>query len=341
MTMARGETVNPEEQGTYHCWSRCVRRAFLCGVCRQTGRSFEHRKAWIEARLEELSRIFAIAVLAYAIMDNHKHLMLRNNPELAKSWDSEEVARRWLKLFPKRRDKSGAPAEPSEEELGAITGNPEEVAKLRRRLMDISWFMRCLKEQVARRANIEDEVTGCFWEGRFKCTRLDDLGATLSCMVYIDLNPVRAGKAKTPEESEYTSAFTRIWENEVLVRNREAKSREDDKERSSELSKDAWLCPLEKIFGEGTLSAITLAEYLCLVDETGRAMAAGKRGEIPENLCPILERLEVNARHWLETSRSFGRKFPRVAARVERMREAAEAVGRKWFRGLSAARLCF
>jgi REP element-mobilizing transposase RayT len=290
--------------------------------------------------LAELSEIFAIAVLAYAIMDNHKHLMLRNNPELAKSWDSEEVARRWLRLFPHRRDSSGAPAEPSEEELGAITSDPEKVEKLRRRLMDISWFMRCLKENIARRANVEDEVTGCFWEGRFKCSRLDDPGAVLSCMVYIDLNPIRAGKAKTPEESEYTSAFTRIWEQQLEAK-KPTENEPSLREETSAAQKINWLCPMEKIFGDGIESKIGLADYLCLLDETGRCLAAGKQGRIPENIPAILERVGVNAKNWLETSRSFGRKFPRVAGPVEQMRAAAQAVGRKWFRGLSAARLCF
>lgn len=340
MTMPRGETVNPEQQGTYHCWSRCVRRAFLCGVCRQTGKNYEHRKAWIQDRLAELSEIFAITVLAYAIMDNHKHLMLRNNPDVAREWDKEEVARRWLRLFPHRRDSSGAPAEPSEEELGAITSDPAKVETIRRRLMDISWFMRCLKENIARRANIEDEVTGCFWEGRFKCSRLDDPGAVLSCMVYIDLNPIRACKAKTPEESEYTSAFTRIWEQHLEA----SKSKENEqsfKEGTFLSEKTNWLCPMEKIFGDEIESKISLADYLSLLDETGRCLAAGKQGVIPENIPAILERVGVNAKNWLETSRSFGRKFPRVAGPVERMRQAAQAVGRKWFRGLSAARLCF
>ena len=143
MTLPRAETVDPIEEGTYHCWSRCVRRAFLCGFDALTGKNFDHRKKWVEHRLEELVSIFAIAVLAYALMDNHEHLMLRNFPKKAFAWSAEEVARRWRKLFPKRRNKAGEAEEPNESELSEITKDPARVEELRLRLCDISWFIRC------------------------------------------------------------------------------------------------------------------------------------------------------------------------------------------------------
>ena len=88
----------------------------------------------------------------------------------------------------------------------------ERVRTWRQRLASLSWFMKTLKEPIARRANREDEVTGHFWEGRFKVHALLDEGAVLACLAYIDLNPIRAGATTTPEDSKHTSVHDRIRE---------------------------------------------------------------------------------------------------------------------------------
>lgn len=71
MATARKVLVDPEVTSYYHCISRCVRRTFLCGA------ENAHRKQWIEDRLQELARIFAIDVCGFAILDNRLHVLLR------------------------------------------------------------------------------------------------------------------------------------------------------------------------------------------------------------------------------------------------------------------------
>jgi len=143
-------------------------------------------------------------------MANHLHVVLRNRPDVVQTWSDDDIARRWWNLCPLRRDDDGSPAEPEAWELSLFTSPPERLAEIRRRLSSLSWFMRCVAEPIARRANREDQCTGRFWEGRYKCQPLLDEAAIAACLVYIDLNPIRAGIAATPEESRFTSAYERI-----------------------------------------------------------------------------------------------------------------------------------
>ena len=107
MTGARKDIHEPEIEGFFHCYTRCVRRAYLCGVDSYTGKSFEHRKHWIRSRLAELVQIFAIECLSYATMDNHLHSLLHTLPKISIAWSDSEVARRWRLLFPYRRKPDG------------------------------------------------------------------------------------------------------------------------------------------------------------------------------------------------------------------------------------------
>jgi hypothetical protein len=196
--------------GIDHCIARCVRRAFLCGDDPLTGKNHDHRKEWIRAQLQKLASFFAIEVCGYAVMSNHLHVVLRVRPDLAREWTDDEVALRWRLLFPPRDEATGRQVEPEPHDLSMITTDPERVAELRARLASLSWFMRCLNEPIARASNLEDQCSGRFWEGRFRSVGLLDDAAVLACSVYVDLNPIRAGVAGTPEESEFTSAFDRI-----------------------------------------------------------------------------------------------------------------------------------
>jgi putative transposase len=212
MPQPRKSLINLSDTPYYHCVSRCVRRAFLCGEDIHSGRSYEHRRKWVENRLIKLGRIFCIDICAYAVMHNHSHIVLHVNKEKAQKLTTLEVLQRWHALhkgtlLTRRYLDASQRGCMSEVELAAVLST----AKIyRARLYDLSWFMRLLNEYIARMANKEDNCTGRFWEGRFKSQALLDEAALLACMAYVDLNPVRARIAKQPIDALFTSARRRI-----------------------------------------------------------------------------------------------------------------------------------
>ncbi len=209
MPKARKTQVSIEATPYYHSISRCVRRAFLCGKDSQSGQDYEHRRQWIEDRLLSLSEIFAIDIAAYAIQSNHYHVVLHIDQQKAEAWSIREVCNQWHQLFSgfslSNRYLAGESLSNTEDQQLNL-----KVEEWRQRLMDISWFMRCLNEPIARQANQEDKATGRFWEGRFKSQALLDEKALAACMAYVDLNPIRSRMAETPETSDHTSVKKRI-----------------------------------------------------------------------------------------------------------------------------------
>jgi REP element-mobilizing transposase RayT len=351
MTVARREIVDAGAVGVYHCMARCVRRAFLCGFDAYSGKDYDHRKSWIQNRLQELSAAFGLDVFAYAVMSNHLHVVVRNRPDVVAEWSDRDVARRWLTIFPKQRRADGSAARLAAGDIAAITADAQRVAELRSRLSDISWFMKSLNEFVARSANREDGCKGRFWEGRFKCQRLLDESAVLACMAYVDLNPVRAKIADSLEDSQFTSVFDRI----VARRAREHVRQIDLRKRAGEpvtqkqaelvqaernrANQDRWLVSLN---GPGSpFRGLTEGDYLRVLDWTGRQLHGGKPGVIAAEVAPILESLAINTQHWLRTVERYGSLFHRVAGRVENMMSSARNVGRRWFRGLGASAEAF
>lgn len=342
---ARGEVINPVEVQVIHAVQRCVRRAFLCGYDSLTGKSYEHRRGWIRDRLEQLAGLFAIDCLTYSVMHNHLHVILRSRPDVAETWSDKEVARRWLRLFPVRRNDDGTAAEPSESELSSIVNDPASLAERRRRLSDVSWWMRCLDEPIARRANREDECTGHFWEGRFTAQVLLDETSLLACAAYVDLNPIRAALAQTPEESQYTGAKDRLDD----LKGASQRSLRDAHswERSGrECLRSGWLSPIaldpahaptgadaddsgRRASRKGFLNC-TLESYVQLLDWTGRQLREGKAGSIPTDLEPILTRIGLEGGIWCELVKQYGRMFKRAAGTPEHLREEAVRRGLGW-----------
>jgi len=330
MTRARKQLISLESTPYYHCISRCVRRAFLCGEDSLTGKNYEHRKRWVIDRLRELAGIFAIDICAYAVMSNHYHLVLRVDEKKAESWPLEKVTERWERLF-------SLPLLVARYLRGETTTKAEnkEAERLietwRERLTDISWFMRSLNEHLARRGNEEDNCKGRFWEGRFKSQALLDEAAVLTCMSYVDLNPVRAGMASTPEESDYTSIQQRI---------RQYKKTKEEKE-SIVSNSTPVLMPLVKQHKDPHSNAIgfTLKDYLELVDWAGRAIREGKSGAISESTPPILQRLGLASSRYLEHVKGrVATEDTTAIGHLKRLREAAEVLGKRFIKGVGMAK---
>lgn len=337
MTKSRSELVSVAETPFYHCISRCVRRAFLCGQDTLTGKDLSHRREWILRRMRLLSRVFAIDVCAFAIMGNHYHLVLRIDSMRAQRLSLREVVLRWRRLF-----KGDLAAQRFLE--GKVLGDAEQqrvcamVETWRSRLVCLSWYMRALNEYIARRANAEDDCKGRFWEGRFKSQALLDDQALLACMAYVDLNPIRAGMASTPENSAFTSIAQRIRRFQARLRSVPGVRHQ----RGARKRQAA--CPLMPFSGqEAGRGAIPFdeREYLALVDWSGRVVRPGKYGAIPGALPPILCRLGIEKRAFTHHVLYGGHRFACAVGTVERLRAFAKQYGQSFAKGVAAARVLF
>ncbi len=375
--LARREYLDPRTIQILHVTSRCVRRAFLCGDDPVTGKSFEHRRVWIRDRLEVLASIFAIDCLTFAVLSNHLHLILRARPDIVRGWSDQEVAERWLRLCPPR--KNGVVAKVEQTDLDLIINQPTLVGQLRERLSDVSWWMRLLGQKIAQQANREDECTGRFWEGRYKAQLLLDEAAILACAVYVDLNPIRAAMAQSLEDSNFTGAKARIDDlKDAAIIDDQAtaevqpssnqrkpapiklgvdKSRERTSrwERSRGREQSGWLSPLEIKETSDPIGAdasscgrraslkgflpVSLLRYLELLDWTGRQLRSDKPGAIPDKIAPILKRLGIQSNRWLDLAKQFGQLFKRAAGTSVSLSNEADRRGQNWLQ--APGKSCF
>tara|TARA_R110001599_G_C12157024_1_gene651965 strand:+ start:223 stop:1092 length:870 start_codon:yes stop_codon:yes gene_type:complete len=277
-----------------------VRRAFLCGKDAVTQRCYEHRRAWVTERIHLLTSIFAIDICAYAVMSNHYHIVLKLDS--SEAWSDEQVIDRWLCLFrgPILVQRAQQGVELSDAERQTVA---EIAAVWRTRLQDLSWFMKCLNEPIARMANQEDDCTGHFWESRFKSQALRSEEALLSCMAYVDLNPIRACVATSPESSDFTSIQERIAGDSPKI----TEAVRVALDISEHAIRPKPLLPFTAPGSEKNDTNIPFAftDYVQLVDWTGRIQNKGKNGCISHEIPPILSRLNIPARQWLVDSGEF------------------------------------
>lgn len=295
MAKARRDIVSVEATSYYHCISRCVRRAFLCGHDRLSERNFDHRKQWLVERMKELATIFAIDVCAYAVLSNHFHLILHVDHERAAGWTDEEVARRYAKLFPHTERTARTLPE---------RARREKLALWRRRLWDLSWYMRCLNESIARRANREEKCSGRFWEGRFRCQALLDEGAVLTCMAYVDLNPIRAGIATTLQECDFTSIRERV----LAAANPNA-------------TQALGLVPFaeEKCEEGGKVLPMSFADYAEVLRWMAAGVSGGPCGQTPEQVRSALGQAGLESQGFVAAVRHYARNFFTMVGHVHRI----------------------
>ena len=332
MTQARSLLVPANAHGIYHCVSRCVRRAWLCGRDPLTGADHEHRRQWVEDRLAQLADLYAVSIWAYAVMSNHLHVVIEMHADIARTWSPDEIAVRWLGLYP--------PEDGQYEVAKAqIVGNSDRLGVLRSRLCSLSWFMKSLSEPIARRANVEDHCKGRFWEGRFRSQVLLDETAVLSAMTYVDLNPIRAGMTAHLEGSVHTSILKRIRAVESAAQSSSPTIASDVGRAAGDLAHTPVLAPVLGIRGL-SVTALSTTDYIQLVDTTGRQWHPTKRGRISGKPPAVLERLGLDALQWTERVRAVkpDQGFCRVIGSETALLDKAAEIGQRWLRGVGVAR---
>jgi len=343
MPQARKRLVSTEVTPFYHVITRCVRRHRLCGADPLTGRDYSDRKQQIKDRLALLAEVFAIDVCAYAILSNHYHLVVHIDEQAALEWSPMEVAQRWTRLFtgPVLVRAFVAGQALTEAQRNVVD---KQIREYRERLCSLSWFMKSLNEPIARKANQEDNVTGHFWQARFFSQALLDEAAVLTAMAYVDLNPIRAGIAQTPEASDFTSVQQRI----AAGKRRQTTAENTEKPPAAEdgTSLEASIVELLGFSGDGAEPShnalpCSTADYLELVDWSGRAIVEGKRGFIPDQLPPILQRLNMRPELYLAYIHKPGFGFADALGAIDKIKACAEHFQKAFLKGQTAAAALF
>ncbi len=342
----RGDVFTPEEIAVVHVMNRTTRRCFLFGDDLLSGKNFDHRKVWVEDRLMLQSSLFGIDLLCYTVLSNHFHLVLRSRPDVVSTWDDTEVARRWLTLCPVQKDEFGQAIEPTESDLNTIRNDDQLLVQIRRRLSDISWWMRLFCQNIAQRANLEEQETGKFFQARFKATRLLDEMSILACAAYVDLNPIRAALAETLEGSQFTSIQKRLLDLKTSV--------SQSVEVSVQPFAAGFLAPVNlneshdyvgpcahqnghRCSDKGFLR-MTTAAYVEMLDWTARQIRGDKRGATPVGLAPIFDRMGIHEDTWIQLVREFGRLFYVVAGQPHQIDTHKPPNGARRFCTRAAAR---
>jgi len=211
--------------------------------------------------------------------------------------------------------------------------------------------VRSINECIARMANQEDNCKGRFWEGRFKSQALLDEGAVLSCMAYVDLNPIRADKENSLSTSDFTSIQQRLFDYKKTKTakgetiNLKATKVLDKRIEKQEKLKDQLnikkqsQAPLMPFSGSSHTPIdialpFTQEDYFELVDTTGRMIHTGKRGFISEKSPKIIKIFGINQLKWIDHIQSFEKTYGDCCGAEKKIRAFAKHRGDRWAKGV-------
>lgn len=335
MTTRRKDIVCYEDTPFYHCISNMARGLPLLAS------ESERLKALVEQRLRFLAGIFAIGVCSHSVMDTHFHLLLLIRRELALSWTGREIATRWAKLCPPKDSRRKLlTGEQLQFWIDERSRDEKWVEVHRERLLDLGWFHRFLKQPLSKLINEITGTTGTVFKGRFKSIAVMDGKALLTTNIYVDLNPLAAGLAKTPEQSKFTSLRLRFenalksWKLDELITS--LQTCKPLTGETAEIENLLWLIAIENrsdysLAQMGMFENITLSQYFLLVDQAARMPRIGKASLSAEAL-GILERMQIAHESWIRvqqemaTGRFYGNYF---AFSRQTLRKVAERLGKR------------
>lgn len=344
MTKARCQQLPLQVTPYYHCVTRCVRHAQLCGVDVHTKRSFDHRSEWIASRLVELQSIFTIDLCTYSVSPTQYNVILRINEVLNRELSDKEVVERWHKLFrgtyESRKLLDGEKlTRPEQKSL------KDKVEDWRDRLLDISWFLRSLNEFVSRQSNLEEGCSGRFWEGRFRSQALLDEKALLGAMAYVDVLALRQAQNSTSTngklrpkkmaDSDWAMLFDRPQHSALYER----WQRTTATARPNNINQQIKHC---LALSESPSKAITLpfklTDYLGLLEESWQKLDKENGASIDSNL---LQRFQLTTSQWLPVVDQFENRFKSLVGEPDTLRSVCESFGMKRASGLTACQESF
>jgi REP element-mobilizing transposase RayT len=321
MVFARAATLPQGGRGTYHVITRCTRRAFLMGEARG------HRRGWLADSISEMVPHFGIDLVTYAIMSNHLHLIVRLRPERVDEWTPLEAARHALNIFPARTGWQNEALPLSAALVENYSEHRTWLKQQRDRLKSLSWFMRVVKQGISRRANGEDECRGHFWESRFQNVALLDEAAVIACMVYVDLNPIRAGMAKTIRASSYSGGRGRLLLNEEAGEN---DWEHGERALAKRMVGMRSVAPVHAVTGEELTSWVNGPDYLQILESTHTSLSGAAKGSWHHHLVNACTRLSLDIDRWRQVMGEGGKFSGTALGSASTRQRLANHLKREW-----------
>ena len=168
-------------------------------------------KSLFLARLDALRTAFPMALLSYAIMDNHLHLVIHFDPAEVKRWSDRDVVERWVRLCPGDLKRRVDPEAAILRRIDALCGQKRAVKKIRGDLRNLSVFTKLLKQAMAEHYNRQTRETGSLFQGRCAISRAGSDLEAVAMLAYVECNPYAAGLCEKPERGLHTSLEARLW----------------------------------------------------------------------------------------------------------------------------------